>query len=448
MGKTQETTEKEYRLGDLIDIFDLWKIDVTNQDNQKWCMSLENFTDQYMLSYISDKNIGPGNYLVSSHITEPCLMAALTGNRFRVARLSTMNGLEDGVWVDRIPYFAFRIKNHNLVSEDYLLRELISDRLSEQLENVAKTNEQAHKIDDLIDKSDLLNLVIKLPSLEVQDVLVKNDILTLLQDLMAEKQEDFENYQKDIHLKKHAVGQTLFNLNNWWNTLQKARAEHNGTLDDKIQVGKLRPISVGDIYNRISESLNILSNQINTFTIGDGMETEDIALAPFISEYMATHQSPMFKFEFDEMGKYAVEDFKIKGEVVLHKGDPLLYLVFPRQALTQIFDNIVSNACSHGFSGIEDKNNTIRIEYNSIGSTCIVTVSNNGKPLQKGMSEEKVFMYGGSTAVGTDGHNGLGAFQIRNLMSRFGGSATIECDDNAAYPFAYLLTFHNCISYK
>ena len=62
MGKTQETTEKDYRLGDLIDIFDLWNIDVTNQDNQKWCMSLENFTDQYMLSYISDKNIGPANF--------------------------------------------------------------------------------------------------------------------------------------------------------------------------------------------------------------------------------------------------------------------------------------------------------------------------------------------------------------------------------------------------
>lgn len=447
MENTHETIKKNYHLGDLIEIFDLWKIDVTNQDSQKWCMSLENFTDQYMLSYVTDKNLGAGNYLVSSHITEPCLMAALTENKFRVARLSSMSGLEDGIWVDRIPYFAFRVKNHNLVSEDYLLRELISDEVSEQLSKVAKVNDQAHKISDLIDKEDLLRLNIALPTLEIQDMLVKNDMLTLLQDLMAEKQEDFEHYQKDIHLKKHAVGQTLFNLNNWWNTLLKARSENNGVLTDETTIGKFRPVSVGSIYNRISESLNILSNQINTFTIGDGMETEDIALAPFISEYIQTHQSPMFKFEFDEMGKYATEDFKIKGESVLHKGDPLIYLVFPKQALTQIFDNIVSNACSHGFSGTEDKNNTVRISYNSMGSTCTVTVANNGKPLHKDMSEEKVFMYGGSTAVGTDGHNGLGAFQIRNLMSRFGGSANIDCDD-PDFPFAYVLTFHNCISYK
>lgn len=447
MGKTNETNIEKYHLGDLIEIFDLWKIDVTNQDSQKWCMSLENFTDQYMLSYVNDKNLNSGNYLVSSHITEPCLMAALNGNKFRVARLSSMSGLEDGIWVDRIPYFAFRVKNHNLVSEDYLLRELISEEVSEQVEKVAKKNDQAHKISDLIDKEDLLGLEISLPTLEIQDMLVKNDMLALLQDLMAEKQQDFEHYQKDIHLKKHAVGQTLFNLNNWWNTLLKARSERNGVLNDNDTIGKFRPVSLGSIYNRISESLNILSNQINTFTIGDGMEVEDIALAPFISEYIATHQSPMFKFEFDEMGKYATEDFKIKGESVLHKGDPLLYLVFPKQALTQIFDNIVSNACSHGFSGLEDMNNTVRISYNSMGSTCVVTIANNGKPLHKDMSEEKVFMYGGSTAVGTDGHNGLGAFQIRNLMSRFGGSATIDCNE-AEFPFAYVLTFHNCISYK
>ena len=35
MGKTNETNIEKYHLGDLIEIFDLWKIDVTNQDSQK-----------------------------------------------------------------------------------------------------------------------------------------------------------------------------------------------------------------------------------------------------------------------------------------------------------------------------------------------------------------------------------------------------------------------------
>lgn len=448
MGTANETASKTYLLGDLIETIAIDLLDVATPGTNKMCMSLENFTDQYMLSYISDKNIGSVNYLVSAHITTPCLLGALSGNNIRVARINSMSGLEDGVWIDRIPVFAFRIKNHNIINEDFLLRILVSDDISEQLSKTARKNIYAHRIDDLIDENDLLTLKIEVPELEIQDMLVKNDMLNLLQDLMNEKQEDFENYQKDIHLKKHAVGQTLFNLNNWWNTLQKARTEGNGILNDEATTGKLRPVSVSSIYDRIGESLNILSNQINTFTIGDGMECEHIALAPFIKEYISTHQSPMFTFEFDEKGEYATADNIVKGEIVLHEGDPLLYLNFPKPALTQIMDNIISNACSHGFLGIEDKSNTVRILVECMGSATTIIVANNGKPLQKGMSEEKVFMYGGSTAVGTDGHNGLGAFQIRNLMSRFGGSATIISDEKADFPFAYKLTFHNCISYK
>lgn len=447
METKSKTPITEYSLGDLIDLVIPEHLSPAIQGSNVMCMSLQDFTSQYMLSYVAAKNIVPANYLVDSHISCTCLLAALNENRFKVARISTLDGMEDGIWLDRIPYFAFHIKNHNLVNEDYLLRELVSEKMGAQLEKCVKEDDSAHKISDLIEENELLSLKIELPTLETQDMLVKNDMLDLLQDLMSEKQTDFETYQKDIHLKKHAVGQTLFNLNNWWNTLQKARKEGNGTLSDTATTGRIRPVVVSDIYEHIGESLSILSNQINTFTIGDGMETEHIALAPFISDYIASHKSPMFNYFFDETGKYANEDFKIKGQCVLHKGDPLLYLDFPRQALTQIFDNIVSNACSHGFLGIEDKNNTIKIEYSSTGSACTITISNNGKPLQKGMSEEKVFMYGGSTAVGTDGHNGLGAFQIRNLMSRFGGEATIACDDNADYPFAYVLTFHNCISY-
>ncbi|MCQ2191549.1 MAG: ATP-binding protein [Paludibacteraceae bacterium] len=447
MEREHELETQAYKLGDLIDLIALERLSLAVPVDNKPCMSLVDFTSQYMLSYITAKNIGPANYRVKTVIKSPCLMAVVSGDHFKVARISSMKGLEEGVYVDRIPFFAFHIKNHNVVNEDYLLRELVSDDMSQQLKRNIKETEQPHKISDLIDENDLLSLRIDLPSLEMQDMVVKNDMLDLLQELMSQKQADFENYQKDIHLKKHAVGQTIFNLNNWWNTLQKARQENNGVLKDDTTTGKIRPVAVGEIYNRIGETLNIISNQINTFTIGDGMEKEKIALAPFIGEYINSHQSPMFTYKFDETGKYATDDFKMKGESVLHKGDPLVYLDFPKQALNQILDNIVSNACSHGFSGIEDKNNIIRIEYNSIGSTCTLTIANNGKPLQKGMSEEKVFMYGGSTAVGTDGHNGLGAFQIRNLMSRFGGTATIDCNDASEYPFAYVLTFQNCISY-
>lgn len=413
----------------------------------KYCLSMEDFTEQYVVSYVPVANMSSSSYLVQHEIVKPCLLATVTTDGIRVARVNDLDALDSPLMVDRIPFFAFNVKNHNLVSEDYLLRTLVSSEVESQVLPLCNFFETAHSIGEIISVDALLDVKIDLPKLEVQDFLTKKDMLSLLNALMSEKQAALEDYKKDTHMKKHAVGQTLFNLNNWWNTLQKARKEGNGVLRDDAQTGKIRPIPVGEIYNRIGETLNILSNQINTFTIGDGMEPQNIPLAHFIEDYIANHRSPMFEYMFDTNGCFATDEFKIKGKTVLHRGDALLYLSFPKEALTQIFDNIVSNACSHGFLGVEDKDNRIRIEFSVSGSVCTVVVANNGKPLLKGMSEEKVFAYGESSAVGVNGHNGLGAFQIKNLMARFGGTASILSDETADFPFAYKLVFQNCISY-
>ena len=53
-----------------------------------------------------------------------------------------------------------------------------------------------------------------------------------------------EEFKRDVHMKKHAIGQTLFNLCNWWDLLQKARKEGNGIVDDSQEVSKKQKTKV------------------------------------------------------------------------------------------------------------------------------------------------------------------------------------------------------------
>ena len=102
-----------------------------------------------------------------------------------------------------------------------------------------------------------------------------------------------------------------------------------------------------------------------------------------------------------------------------------------------ILENIVSNAISHGFDKQND-NNIIRIEliektYDAIeyeleGKTykyeyydipvkyyLSLVVSNNGKPLAQGLTQEKMERWGETT---NSSHTGIGVFQIKELWKK------------------------------
>ncbi len=441
-----ETKYKTYPLGELITLKEPEQLSSLVSIDSNY-LAAEDFTEHYLLAYVVDGQKMKGQHLSESRVESPCLLATESEGRLKVARISDLNTPEEGkIYVDRIPYFAFTIRNHNVVSEDYLLRVLVSDETTQQLAQLQK-GETSNPL-KANNYQKLLNLTITLPDLETQDVRIKGDMLEMLQEMVNERQQALEEYRKDIHLKKHAVGQTLFNLNNWWNTLMRARKEQGGQLNDEATTGRIKPITLKEIYAHVGDTLNILSNQIGTFTIGDGMEPQQIALATSLKTYIAQHQSPLFSFAFDEEGKYAPKDIIADGQTGIKKGDPLDYLYFPPQALSQILDNIVNNACQHGFKGRENLSNIIKISYHTEGSLCTLLIANNGEALQEGMNEEKVFMYGGSSAVGIDNHSGLGAFQVKTLMNRFGGDASIITHKGAEFPIAYQLTFRNSITYK
>ena len=374
------------------------------------------------------------------------LLAGFINGKFKVGKI---NELQLGQAVAlRSEVSAFKLKSKE-VSEDYLLRSLLSKAVEIQANALAKGLTISR-----LATEDLLEIRITVPSLEEQERICKEDSRASLSESDRKLLESFEEFREDMHMKKHAIGQTIFNLNNWWKALQKARKEGNGDVKDSSTVGKNQPITVREIYDSLDEVIKQLQQQINKFDRGNGLIVKNFAPTEFIEDYISRKKSPLFEFKYDgsrHRHKSDIRDFDIDVEtgivsggenIIFEAGSPIEYIDFAPEALEIIFDNIVSNACSHGFDGREDCLNFIKFELFSEDKNYILTISNNGTPLNEQVTTKDVFTYSRTSKNGK-GHFGIGGYEVKKLMREFGGDAEFISDPNSEYPVTYKLIFHN-----
>ena len=317
------------------------------------------------------------------------------------------------IYIDgKVAHFA--PKQNGVAHQDYILRELMSDYVLEQAKKFAYGT-----VKQEMRALDFYNLKIAVPSIEVQDEILKQDRIDAVAKAGIEIDEINEKFRKDMHMKKHAIGQTIFNLNNWLMNLQDARAECNGVLDDNAQVGGVVKIKVSDIYDNISLAMKILDKQISTLDAGYGMKSSSFSLSIFITQYIGSHPYPHVRYEFNSNNQ--------ADETV----------EFPQEALIIIVDNIVSNAVAHGFT--DEKEHTIRFTVDVEGTNAIVSIANDGKPLPADRRPEDIFIYG--VSEGGKEHYGIGAYQVKNLMREFKGDAEVLSTPDDEFTVTYRLIF-------
>ena len=230
-------------------------------------------------------------------------------------------------------------------------------------------------------------------------------------------------------MKKHAIGQTLFTLAGWWDMLKKARKVGKGIVDDSMVIGKYNKTPVTDIYTNIQVAIETLQNQVDHFWSSAGLEeVQSISLGSFIKAYTREHQSPLFKYEyhFDSA----------------QSNNKMPNVTFSPRALTKVFDNIINNACSHGFESQASEGNIVKIEVGTENDIPIINISNNGKPFHKKLTNEDVFTYGRSSKTGQS-HFGIGGYEVRFLMREQNGEAEFISEPEAEFPVKYRLSFKN-----
>ena len=384
-------------------------------------------------------------------LTEDCLLIGFIGGKFKVGRLHGVS--QEAPVCLRHEIIPVRVAS-DIITDDFFLRSIMSEPVQKQAQMMASGVSISR-----ITKQDLLSIVINVPkSKEQQELLMKEDTRSSLTEADRKIIQSYEDFRKDMHMKKHAIGQTLFNLNNWWDALQQARIEGNGVVSDDATTGKIRKVSVASIYDSIQKAINQLQQQINKFDRGNGLAVKKFALTEFIEDYISRKQSPLFSFFYDKSMHHASKtlpeveynettgEYRETGNIILNEGDPIEYVEFAPDALEIVFDNIVSNACCHGFK--DRTNNVVKIELKSEGDNFVIIISNNGSAIHAQIKPEEVFVYGKTSKMGRSGdkdetHFGIGGYEVQKLMREFGGDAEFISDTESDFPVSYKLTFYN-----
>ena len=402
----------------------------------------DSLSDNYLNCVVDYQDIPIVNdvYAHLAPISTECLLLSTMGDDVKVGRLQGASG-DMAVSLDCV--LPFRVKTE-IVSENFLLRSLLSESVQQQVEILGRTAYWRQAIT----RENIHSIVINIPDKELQDEAFREDARQYLAEADRKLLEQYDDFRRDIHMKKHAIGQTLVNFSTWWTNLQQARREGNGVVSDTAIVGKVSKYEVRAIYDIIDGIVKILTEQVNKFDRGYKMQKECFNLSDFINDYITDNPSTMFVYEFEPYIPKPSCEVKPDNTREEDSQNGEGCVDFPKEALKIIFDNIVSNACCHGFG--DDRNDyVIRIELTCEGDSYVVNISNNGAALYSDeLDPKEVFVYAGTSKrglnVSKDGvhqHCGIGGYEVKQLMCEFGGSAEFISMPDEEYPITYRLTF-------
>ena len=345
------------------------------------------------------------------YVNEDCLVIN-RGGRFSAKYLIT-NG--EDVYMRNI-YRPFLVDSSR-IDPIYLLTELSKDYFLEQVERYGSS-----ALGPKISMDAFLELKVLIPS--VRDLQAKMSLDSIEKNVEAlENQIDVEYKSKmdssvlNQRQKKHAVAQVLNEIIPSVENVESYILEHQSVNKDSI-VSRRFGTTLEQYLSSIHEQLDKVATMVENFTNQEQYgKPEIVYLEDFLSEYSKS------KIALDINVQYTHhhEDEEIEQEVKISKKD-----------LTQMLDNLVSNAVKYGvnrdatqkYGTSEDSNYVqIRIETYAVHNykdPVVIKVSNNGELVSKSISLKKLFTWG----IGQG--SGIGCWQVKEIAEHFGGSVSYQ----------------------
>lgn len=313
--------------------------------------------------------------------------------------------------------FTFEI-DQSKVDSLYLINELSKEYVSKQIAiRTFGTTIPA------ISKPDFLDIEILIPgiekqSLEVQRAMYENDkynySLSKAKELgleaLLEKQR--KDYIEEIRIKKHCLRQYLADITSGVSALTKYVDKHN--LGEGV-FSEILNMTLSDHLGRLSNTVDEMDAKLELLTqTKDFGEPAKINLLSFLKKIKGT------------------KDYKVEHLFKVSKG--VGYIVSINESdFSEVIQNIVSNAVKHGFANGRT-GNVVRIElsYDSDDNMYVVNISNNGKPMPKGMDSKRYGIKG--EIAGDTGHEGIGGYRVKSIIEHFKGSYSVYNDEKSLFP--------------
>ena len=264
-----------------------------------------------------------------------------------------------------------------------------------------------------------------------------------------ELEQEHKSYIKAVRMRKHALTQSASSIKATFNALNAYRISQNGTISDNERITPIKQTTVKDAFEYLSSATKDLLVKLDhiadveyTFTKPEWINPEE-----FVESYIQKHENGWVNFKpvvtWSKGHNLAKQDLKdLSGEIRLHKGEPIHTMLFPKDALKQVLDNIVSNAISHGFKDESRNDYQLRFSWETDGITLKMCVENNGLPIPADRSTSSLLEYGVSTSLNSNGHNGIGCNEIYGIMRKYDGKIELVPSPDDEFKVKYILTFN------
>lgn len=341
-----------------------------------------------------------------------------------------------------VPRNLYALKPLEGIDVKYLASMLISNSVREQLTRLVYGKGVSAKL--AFHWSDCT--LFELHSEQEQQAIVQNAIL---EDYAS--QEHFMSLQEKgfkhaIRLRKHALSQNISAFDSLFRSLEHSMSEHKGELKASERLSPVSPMTVADAMGILHSNLQVISERVNHLTDDqDWGPCEAIEPQQFIEEYEKHHTGTEFRFDhlWDDFEiNYFVKDVfdKKTGELVFRKGESMNTAWFPRRALQQVFDNILSNAREHGFTDKSRQDYVVQTSWTTDGLNMLIKIANNGAALPSDLNTDLVLEYGYTTALNQQGHGGIGGGEMAEIMHKFGGDIRVVSTPDKKFTVTYVLS--------
>lgn len=341
-----------------------------------------------------------------------------------------------------VPRNLYALKPQKGIDVKYLASILFNNSVREQLTRLVYGKGVSAKL--AFHWSDFT--LFELHSEQEQQAIVQNAILedyASQEHLMALQEKGFKHA---IRLRKHALSQNISAFDSLFRTLEHCMSEHKGVLKADEQLSPVSPMTVADAMGILHSNLEVISERVNHLTDDqDWGVCEAIEPQQFIEDYEKHHTGTEFRFghmwDFFETNYFEKDVFDKKtGKLVFHEGESMNTAWFPRKALQQVFDNIVSNAREHGFTDKSRQDYVIQTSWTTDGLNMLIKVANNGAPLPSDLNTDLVLEYGYTTALNQRGHAGIGGGEMAEIMHKFGGDIRVISTPDKKFTVTYVLS--------
>jgi len=314
----------------------------------------------------------------------------------------------------------------------FLAKVLLLPEVRRQLKGYCSYNITAYNVSMVLDK-----VLIPVFSAEERFNLMSISALYSLVDIQAIQKQKQKEYESDVRMRKHALSQLISPLSNNFRTLLHVYEQKGKMLngDDCVSVVTKRTIddvlqSVSNLIKEISEGVSHIADGPQDYGAIEALDPNEI-----ISAYISKNKRNWHNFEacIHEIPKSSARE-KIKS------------FSFPRKALERIFDNIVANACAHGFSEQRTKKYLIQFSWTIDKGKFMIFVENDGTPLPPNIDLDSLKLNGKSSNLGIDGHEGTGCYEIDKILKKYGGGFKIDRSESGNFSVKYTLIFNHYIT--